>query len=66
MEPTDTLICVECGEKVESNSPREKCPKCGGRGTLEYQVDYNRLKEGTFTGEFSFWRYRALLPKVRN
>ncbi|MEM1508034.1 MAG: threonine synthase [Candidatus Bathyarchaeia archaeon] len=60
------LICVECGEKVEGDFPRDRCPKCGGRGALEYQVDYERLGEVKFVGEFSFWRYRALLPKVKN
>ncbi|MBS7624533.1 threonine synthase [Candidatus Bathyarchaeota archaeon] len=60
------LACTECGEKLEEDYPRDKCPKCGGKGTLEYQMDLEELRAAEFTGEFSFWRYRALLPKVKN
>ncbi|MCX8171534.1 MAG: pyridoxal-phosphate dependent enzyme, partial [Candidatus Bathyarchaeota archaeon] len=66
MRSTSILTCVECGEKMEGDFPREKCPRCGGRGTLEYQVGYEGSREAVFAGEFSFWRYRALLPKVNN
>ncbi|MFQ6094661.1 MAG: threonine synthase [Candidatus Bathyarchaeia archaeon] len=44
--------------------PKYRCPSC--EGLLEYKLDYERLKDVTFTGDLTFWRYRDLLPKVRN
>jgi len=49
---------------VESFLPRHRCPKCGG--LFEYKFEYERLKNVNFTGEFTFWRYRNLLPDVKN
>lgn len=62
----NTLVCVRCGETLEMNLPEYKCRNCGGIGTLEYKIDYEMLKEVKFTGKFTFWRYRILLPKVKN
>ena len=58
------LICLNCGEKVETNMPKYKCEKCGG--PLEYKIEYGKIGNVKFTGEISFWRYRSLLPKVKN
>ena len=58
------LRCTECGSAVEPYPPKYRCPKCGG--LLEYEFDYARLKSVKFTGEFTFWRYRNLLPEVKN
>jgi len=63
---TSILQCIRCGEKIEVEMPEYKCRKCGGVGTLEYRVDYESLGEVKFSGEFNFWRYRSLMPKVSN
>lgn len=57
------LRCVRCGETFKIEFPEYKCQYCGGLGTLEYVISYGRV---SFTGDFNFWRYRDLLPKVRN
>jgi threonine synthase len=59
-----TLRCLECGTIVEPYPPRHRCPKCGG--LLEYRIDYEKLEDADFVGSFNFWRYRSLLPEVRN
>ncbi|MEM1515176.1 MAG: threonine synthase [Candidatus Bathyarchaeia archaeon] len=61
-----TLICTKCNEVFESALPLYKCKNCGGIGTLEYKLDYESIGKVTFSGDFNFWRYRILLPKVKN
>ncbi|MBS7649275.1 threonine synthase [Candidatus Bathyarchaeota archaeon] len=61
-----TLICIRCGETVKTDVPEYKCRRCGGIGTLEYKINYETLKEVSFTGDFTFWRYKMLLPSVKN
>lgn len=58
------LECTECKSTGESYPPRHRCPKCGG--LLEYKFDYERLEDVSFAGELTFWRYRNLLPEVKN
>jgi len=58
------LQCTECRKIAESYLPMHRCPRCGG--LLEYRLDYERLKNVSLTGEFTFWRYRDLLPDVKN
>ncbi|MDH5687529.1 MAG: threonine synthase [Candidatus Bathyarchaeota archaeon] len=58
------LQCTDCESIVESPLPKHRCPSCGG--LLEYKPDYERLKEASFKGDFTFWRYQDLLPEVRN
>ncbi len=58
------LQCTDCQSIVESLLPKYRCPSCGG--LLEYKPNYERLKEASFKGDFTFWRYRDLLPKVKN
>ncbi|MEM1540282.1 MAG: threonine synthase [Candidatus Bathyarchaeia archaeon] len=57
------LECTVCGTKFEAY-PQYSCKKCGG--SLEYKCDYETLKTAKFVGPFTFWRYKKLLPKVRN
>lgn len=54
------LQCSECGEIVDPFPPTCRCPECGG--LLEY--NYEGPKGVDFSGDFSFWRYRSLLPEV--
>lgn len=61
-----SLACTKCNELFEETAPAYKCRNCGGIGTLEYKIDYESLGKVTFSGDFSFWRYRVLLPRVRN
>jgi threonine synthase len=58
------LQCVECGNIAEPYPPRDRCPKCGG--LYEYIVDLSKLETEDLTESFTFWRYRRLLPEVRN
>ncbi|HIE19023.1 TPA: threonine synthase [Candidatus Bathyarchaeota archaeon] len=59
-----SLRCIKCGRNLDAYPPRAKCPICGG--TVEYVIDADKLRDIKFTGEFSFWRYRPLLPEVKN
>jgi threonine synthase len=58
------LQCTDCQSIVESLLPKYRCLSCGG--LLEYRPNYERLKAVSFSGDFTFWRYRNLLPKVKN
>jgi threonine synthase len=58
------LQCIECGSIAEPYPPKNRCPKCGG--LYEYKVDLSNLETAKFTENFNFWRYRGLLPEVRN
>ncbi len=58
------LNCAECGAKFEAFPPKYSCKKCGSQ--LEYKYDNETLKTGKFVGHFTFWRYKKLLPRVRN
>ena len=60
-----TLECIDCGSKF-SLAPllKGRCEKCGG--LLEYKIvlpKYGRVK---FSGQRGFWRYKPLLPQVKN
>lgn len=66
MERMSTLVCTKCNEVFKSTLPIYKCKSCGGIGTLEYKIDYKSIGKATFDGDFSFWRYRILLPKVKS
>jgi len=57
------LRCIKCGENLDAYPPRSRCPACGG--LLEYVIDIDKIGKIKFTGEFSFWRYRPLLPEVK-
>jgi len=35
-------------------------------GLLEYKIENEKLKGIKFSGSFTFWRYRSLLPEVKN
>lgn len=59
-----SLQCTRCKSLFEPYPPKHHCLECGG--LLEYKYDYEELKEATFSGPFTFWRYRNLLPKVKN
>ena len=59
------MQCVRCGRRINANGPPiAKCPECGG--ILEYAINVEKIRDTKFTGEFTFWRYRPLLPKVKN
>jgi len=58
------LQCNECKTKFAEYPPQYSCGKCGGM--LEYRYDYGKLRKIRFRGPFNFWRYRRLLPKVKN
>ncbi|MEM3565652.1 MAG: threonine synthase [Candidatus Bathyarchaeia archaeon] len=58
------LVCTVCGAKFEVYPPQHICKECGS--PLECKCDDETLKKARFVGAFTFWRYKKLLPKVRN
>ena len=60
----NSLRCIRCSKEFDAYPPRWKCPLCGG--IVEYVIDLDKIGDVKFTGEFSFWRYRSLLPEVKN
>ena len=57
------LSCRSCGQEAEQERPGYTCSKCSG--VLEYSFDPEYLKEVKFEGSISFWRYRPVLPPVK-
>lgn len=57
------LQCSECRAVFEQYPPRHRCEECGG--LLEYRYEYEELGGLEFSGAFTFWRYRKLLPEVK-
>ena len=60
----NVLRCTQCSAVLKPYPPRYRCPECGG--LLEYELDYEKLKDRSFQGGFNFWRYRSFLPDVKN
>ena len=58
------LQCSRCSATFEQYPPLYKCKKC--EGLLEYAYDLKQLNEVKLDGSFTFWKYRSLLPKVKN
>ncbi|MCK4583546.1 pyridoxal-phosphate dependent enzyme, partial [Candidatus Bathyarchaeota archaeon] len=55
------LVCLECGETMDQEHPPSTCRHCGG--ILEYILvpGEGRVR---FSGPFTFWRYRQVMPRV--
>jgi threonine synthase len=58
------LRCTQCSATLKPYPPRYKCEKCGG--LLEYTLDFKQLRENKLAGTISFWKYKQLLPEVKN
>lgn len=60
-----TLECIDCGSKF-SLAPllKGRCEKCGG--LLEYKIVLPKHGRVKFSGQRGFWRYKPLLPQVKN
>jgi len=58
------LQCSDCHTVFEQYPPQLHCEKCGG--LLEYRYPYEKLSGMKFSGPFTFWRYRKMLPEVKN
>ena len=58
------LRCTQCSTTLKPYPPRYKCEKCGG--LLEYALDFKQLRGIKLTGSLSFWKYKRLLPEVKN
>jgi threonine synthase len=58
------LRCSQCSTTFAPYPPRYKCEKCGG--LLSYTYDFEQLKETALTGSLTFWKFKPLLPEVRN
>lgn len=57
------LQCVRCGSQFSTYPLKSNCEKCGG--ILEYSTDWALAGKTGFSGALSFWRYKQLLPPVR-
>lgn len=58
------LRCTQCSATLKPYPPQYKCEKCGG--LLEYTLDFKQSKGIKLAGAISFWKYRQLLPEVKN
>jgi threonine synthase len=58
------LRCTQCSATLKPYPPRYKCEKCGG--LLEYTLDFKQLRGIKLAGTISFWKYKQLLPEVKN
>ncbi len=58
------LQCSRCSATFEQYPPLYKCKKCNG--LLEYVYNFKQLSRIKLDGSFTFWKYRSLLPKVKN
>jgi len=62
------LVCISCGEKYEPLSTQYLCPKCGEKGILNVEYDYEKIKTDWNKQDLkanpdpSIWRYLPLLP----
>jgi threonine synthase len=63
------LSCVECGAVYAYGEVEYTCPKCGIKGILDVEFDYDAIEADGFNartlaerGEQSIWRYFELLP----
>jgi threonine synthase len=59
MNPSHILECINCRTEAIVENPKVECQKCGG--LLEYRLI---IKKVSFTGPFTFWRYRQVLPMI--
>ena len=57
------LQCSCCGAKFPIHPLRSNCEKCGG--ILEYNANLPEKHAVKFSGTLRFWRYKQLLPPVR-
>lgn len=58
------LRCTQCSATLKPYPPQYKCEKCGG--LLEYALDFKQSRGIKLAGAISFWKYRQLLPEVKN
>jgi len=59
MSLSHVLECTNCGARQTRDTPYTVCEKCGG--VVEYRLVVDKVK---FSGPLTFWRYRAVLPRV--
>ena len=57
------LTCRSCGQVSEQERLEYACSRC--RGVLEYSLDPEYLKDVKLKGPITFWRYRPVLPPVK-
>jgi len=57
------LQCIHCGTKFPVHPLRSNCENCDGM--LEYQANLPEGHAVKFSGTLRFWRYKQMLPPVR-
>lgn len=61
-------MCISCREKYEALPTQYLCPKCGEKGILDVEYDYEKIKKDWNKQDLkanpdpSIWRYSPLLP----
>ncbi len=55
------LVCLECGETMDQEQPPSTCRCCGGILGYILVPGEGGVK---FSGPFTFWRYRQVMPRV--
>ncbi|MGD0495217.1 MAG: threonine synthase [Candidatus Bathyarchaeia archaeon] len=58
------LRCLQCNSEFQLYPPKNRCDRCGG--TLEYEISFPENLRTRFSKHPGFWRYRPLLPPVKN
>jgi threonine synthase len=58
------LRCVQCSSEFQLYPPKDRCDKCGG--ALAYEISFPENLRTRFSKHPGFWRYRPLLPPVKN
>lgn len=62
------LVCISCGKKYEPLPTQYLCPRCGDKGILDVEYDYEKIKTDwnkedlKANPDSSIWRYSPLLP----
>jgi len=68
MEYVKNLKCTNCGETYEAIPDKYLCDKCGDKGILDVQYNYEKIKKEWSkkdldkNQEQSIWRYLPLIP----
>ncbi len=59
-----TLKCICCGTEFSGYPLKNSCEKCGG--PLEFNVDLPQAGKLKFSGSPGFWKFRNMLPPIKN
>ena len=58
------LQCSQCLSVFSAFPPKHACEKCGN--LLDYSYDFEKLRNVSLPKQFTFWKFKQYLPKVKN